>query len=277
MKLLTLFLILLASFPLFAQSRMVGAYDVVLVPAFFFGSGAHSSEWETRVTVTNVGESLATMPEPMLGRPFDIDCDPPDGDLRPFDVRALCSGYASPAGVLLYVPRALDDRDVQISARVRDITRNAQSAGTEIPVVHERDFRSTEFLLTNIPADARFRTNLRIYGGLEAFTEESRFIHPGGTVGLEIYDSDNLFTPLVSTTIELAAPEFFNGSARPIRPAYASIADLVVEFPQLRTVDEYTIRIIPYQTIVDPPREQSNWAFVTITNNETQEVTTVSP
>jgi hypothetical protein len=259
------------------QSTLVGNYEVALVPVFFFGPGAHGSNWETRVTVVGVGDDGGTMPVPMLGRPFDRDCGPPDGELEPFDVRAICSGYESPSGVLLYIPKTLAPNDVQINARVRDLVRNAESAGTEIPVARESDFRSREFLLPHIPSDPKFRANLRVYGGLETFSDEYRFVYPGGTVGIEIYDVDDRFTPLVTTTLELAAPEYVFDSSRPVRPAYASIGDLTAAFPQLRNVAEYTIRVIPYQSIIDPPREYSHWAFVTITNNETQEVTTVSP
>lgn len=259
------------------QSGLIGDYEVALVPVFFFGPGAHDSNWETRVTVVNVGDDGVTMPVPMLGRPFDEECGPPDGQLEPFDVRAICSGYASPSGLLLYVPKSLAPNEVQINARVRDLNRNAGSAGTAIPVARESDFRSRDFLLTHIPSDARFRANLRVYGGLETFSEDYRFVYPGGSVGIEIYDAENLYEPLVATSIELSEPESVDGSSRSIRPAYASIGDLTATFPQLRDVAAYTIRIIPYQSIVDPPREYSNWAFVTITNNETQEVTTVSP
>ena len=260
------------------QERLVGDYTIALVPVFFFGPGAQGSSWETRVTLVNVGDASATLPVPMLGEPFDRRCGPPDGELEPFDVRAICSGYASPSGLLLYVPKTLAAGDVQINAYVRDLNRNAQSAGTAIPVVRENEFRSRHFLLAQIRSDSRFRANLRVYGGLETFTEDYRFVHPGGSsVGIEIYDAENLLTPLASTTIELSAPENAEGSTRPVRPAYASIGDLTAAFPQLRNVAEYTIRVIPYQSIADPPHESSVWAFVTITNNETQEVTTVSP
>jgi hypothetical protein len=57
----------------------------------------------------------------------------------------------------------------------------------------------------------------------------------------------------------------------------ASIGDLTAAFPQLAAIPRYTIRIRPYQTLADPPRDLSAWGFVTITNNDTQEVTIVSP
>jgi hypothetical protein len=259
------------------KTGFVGNYEVVLVPVYFFGPGAYDSNWETRVTVVGVGERRATMPVPMLGRPFDRDCGPPDGEIDPFDVRAICSGYESPSGLLLYIPKTVAPNDVQINAHVRDLNRNAESAGTEIPVARDADFRATSFLLTHIPSDARFRANLRVYGGPETFSPDNRFIARGVPAGIEIYDAEDLSTPLVSTTLELSDPEYVFGSSHPVRPSYASIGDLTAAYPQLRDVAAYTIRVIPHQSIVDPPRDFTNWAFVTITNNETQEVTTVSP
>jgi hypothetical protein len=228
------------------------------------------------VTVNALAGS-ATMPVPLFKDPFHPGCSPGDGEIESDSTREICAAYASPSGLLLYIPRSIGDRYVQFSARIRDLSRQASSAGTAIPVVRESEFRSEDFYLVNIPSDERFRANLRVYGGLERFTEDYRFIHPGGKLGLEIYDSDDLLAPLVTTTLELSEPETIEGSSLYVRPAFASIGDLTAAFPQLRNAAEYTIRVRPFQTIADPPREYSLYAFVTITNNESQEVTTVSP
>ncbi|HEX7807498.1 MAG TPA: hypothetical protein VF608_02195, partial [Thermoanaerobaculia bacterium] len=142
---------------------------------------------------------------------------------------------------------------------------------------HESEFRSSEFLLMDIPSDERFRANLRIYGTTETYSPEYRFIHPGGPVSMKIYDSRDLSDALVSTTINLSAPEAMAGSAYLSRPGFASIGDLVATYPQLASVPAYTIRLQSYQPLADPPHEWAVWAFVTITNNETQHVTTISP
>lgn len=247
-------------------------YNVVLIPVFFFGPGAHGSQWETNVSV--LGKSGGSLPVPLFG-----SCTALDGDLTD-EIQSICEGFGSSSGLIMYVPKSVDLAELYVSARARDLNRQASSAGTEIPIARETAFRTSEFFLLDIPSDTRFRANLRVYGGMETFTPEYRFIHPGGrsAAGLEIYDSRDLDTPLVSTTIDLSTPDSIVASnPYAVHPAFSSIGDLRAAFPQLAAVPKYTIRISPHQTIVDPPREYSMWAFVSLTNNETQEVTTISP
>lgn len=282
MKRIAIALVVSLSFSLaaFAQQQNVNLndYDVLLVPVFFFGAGAHGSDWETRIDMVSSDEATADMPVPLFNEPFEETCGTPDGRIEPRFTRSVCREFASPAGLLVYVPREVDQKKVQFKARIRDLSRQATSAGTEIPVLRESDFRVEPFYLLNVPSDARFRANLRVYGGLETFSPEFRFIYPsGGVVGLEIYDSRDLLTPIVNTTLDLSAPQSIEGSGVLTQPAYVSIGDLVATYPQLANVPEYTIRIEPYQSIVDPPREESVWAFVSITNNDTEQVTTITP
>ena len=249
-------------------------YNVVLIPVFFFGPGAHGSQWETNVGVLSKSSTGGSLPVPLFG-----SCTALEGYLTD-EIQSICEGFGSSSGLIMYVPKSVDLAELYVSARARDLNRQASSAGTEIPVVRETAFRTSEFFLLDIPSDIRFRANLRVYGGMETFTSEYRFIHPGGrsAAGLEIYDSRDLHTPLVSTTIDLSAPDSIVASnPYAVHPAFSSIGDLRAAFPQLADVPKYTISITPYQTIADPPREWSMWAFVTLTNNETQEVTTISP
>ena len=270
---------LLHTVTLSAQNQPnIDDYQVLLVPVFFFGPGAHGSQWETSVSLATSQES-ASMPVPLLADP-NVGCEAPTGEIES-DLRYFpCPDYASPSGLLLYVPQTVPKEQLHVSARVRDITRAASSAGTEIPVVRESDFTAQDIVLLDIPSDARFRSNLRIYGGTMVISGTKRLMNPGGTVLLEIYDSRDLKTfppPLVQAPLKLSAPETVLGSSHFVRPAYYSIGDLVATYPQLATVPSYTIRIRTGQPLSSPPVELSTWAFVTITNNETQEVTTVSP
>jgi hypothetical protein len=169
-------------------------YRLLLVPVFFFGPGAHGSQWETSVSLASTAESgTASMPLPLLADPHD-GCGPPTGEIEVNQRYFLCSGYASPSGLFLYIPKAVETNEIHVNARVRDLTRGASSAGTEIPVVPESEFSSHDLLLLDIPSDARFRANLRIYGGTAILTPENRFINQGGpgSVSLEIHDARDL-------------------------------------------------------------------------------------
>ena len=48
------------------------------------------------------------------------------------------------------------------STRRPEPSRNAFSAGTEIPIVRENDFKN-RIVFLNVPSDSRFRVALRIY------------------------------------------------------------------------------------------------------------------
>ena len=271
--------LVLLSLPAWAQEQPdIDDYQLMLVPVFSFGPGAHGSEWETSVSVASVEED-ATMPVPLLTNNAS-ECGNLNGVISDSSVRYVCSGFASPSGLFLYVPKTLDLHQFYATSRVRDLTRQASSAGTAIPVVRESEFRATEILLLDIPSDARFRSNLRVYAGPWSITGEPRFINTiEQHVSVDIYDSRSLgvFPALASFELELSAASVIDGSPYYVRPGYASIGSLVTAFPQLANVPSYTIRIRTGQPLTSPPVTLTTWAFVTITNNDTQEVTIVTP
>ena len=81
------------------------------------------------------------------------------------------------------------DPAVHLESRLRDLSRNASSAGMEVPLVHEADFRADEINLNAIPRDARFRLTLRVYG-----------LDAGGDVTVEQFDANgNLLSAMVVT------------------------------------------------------------------------------
>jgi hypothetical protein len=270
----------LLSFPAIAQQQQpdITDYHVLLVPVFSSGPGVHGSQWETSVSVASVAENVA-MPVPLLTND-SADCGSPNGVISHHEVRTICADFASPSGLFLYVPKTFPLSQLYATSRVRDTTRQAASAGTAIPIVRPSEFHLGPILLPDIPSDARFRTNLRIYAGPSVAGGQGPFINTSPqAVSLEIFDSREIgvFPPLASAELEMSLPEVVPGSPFYVRPGYLSIADLVAQFPQLASVPRYTIRLWTDQPIVSPPVDLKTWAFVTITNNDTQEVTTVTP
>jgi hypothetical protein len=61
------------------------------------------------------------------------------------------------------------------------------------------------------------------------------------------------------------------GSSDPFEPAYASFADFPVDAGTVRV----TITVDPIITLL--PVEVPIWAFITVTNNDTQAITTITP
>jgi hypothetical protein len=140
------------------------------------------------------------------------------------------------------IPRELSD-GVTISVRVHDTTHDMDNLGVDVPAIPPSQFRKS-VVLTSLPSDPRYRMLLRIYG----------YGGPGSAI-VRIRDA-NTGALLDQTTTELV------GSS----PSYAQIA-LSASVSVPRTVEVTTAGRS------DPPI----WAFVSVTNNSTQQVTLATP
>jgi hypothetical protein len=150
------------------------------------------------------------------------------------------------AGLVLFLPRG---QEWSFASHIRDVSRDASQWGTEIPVVREGDTRRN-LVLQNVPFDPRYRLQLRIYNidGVSTQVIVRRAITPH--------------------TVSVVGP----CTAMPCnsnQPAYASV-DLRRMFPDLTGT-----QTIDVQQVVLPPLRL--WAFITVTNDETQHVTVISP
>jgi len=149
-----------------------------------------------------------------------------------------------------------DARHLATSLRVHDITRSALNLGTEIPVVRERELVTSEKLvLTNVPIDSRFRNTLRIYA-VDAADVVVTFIS-GGAFGL---------SQRIRRTVHLQAGRHL------FEPAFATLSD----FPTFVT-NSTPITVTLEQSVPDGGTPTAMWAFLSVTNNETQAITTITP
>ncbi|MHB0969207.1 MAG: hypothetical protein ACYC7A_00045 [Thermoanaerobaculia bacterium] len=154
---------------------------------------------------------------------------------------------------------------IHFTLRVQDVSRQALTWGTEIPVVRENAFRTGRISLPQVPLDARFRPMLRIY-------DVDRH---GGSVAIRFFDDDGVL--LSEESVELIVPVGNqhpdpSGPATPdfYYPAWAQVSDFVARHPQLADHDRVRIE-------VEPPAGVHFWAFISVTNNETQHVTLITP
>ncbi|HKO57813.1 MAG TPA: hypothetical protein VJ276_18235 [Thermoanaerobaculia bacterium] len=160
-----------------------------------------------------------------------------------------------PPGQFLYVTHAAADR-VRFSIRVRDVAHEDTNWGTEIPVVRDDQYFGQTFSLLGIPTDARFRQSLRIY---ESALEGK------GRVEVKVFPmSDG--PPLGTAVLDLPSQEPFI-----YNPGNAEILSLSDAFPAIRGAGNVRVEITP---LTDGG---AVWAFVSITNNETQQVSLVTP
>ncbi|MFL6246372.1 MAG: IPT/TIG domain-containing protein [Thermoanaerobaculia bacterium] len=245
------------------------AYEKVLFPVFFFGSGAHGSQWATRISVYNAGQSTVTVPNPVFfGDPIcpaGCGCGPL-ATIPPGATGELCGQFADPAGLMFYAPEVAAS-DLHYHARAFDTSRATENAGTEIPTVREHEFRTDPIVLLNLPLDDRFRLGLRIYNPDQ---------HDGAQVKMQVLSVDNgaIFgerTFTLDYPIVTILPDPW-----PNRPAYVNIGNLHTIVREILgtsagSVPRFHIKLTPVTAGI------RFWAFATITNNETQLITTVSP
>lgn len=236
------------------------AFDPLLFPIFLPPiPGAHGSEFRTTARLWN---KSATETITLYG--YDRTCsliDPPIGPetpmaLAPRDKQALrlwpeCS---STVGRLLYVPKG--DHNVAASLRVWETSRQAENHGVEIPVARIEDFSTDSIALVDVPTDPKFRLTLRVYGRNRGETLVNLWYGSGsGTCCADTWNSlqlpmqagRNIFEPSYAVFTDFDPAEGF--------PPFPETINVLVQ-----SHDGHPI-----------------WAFLTVTNNETQHITTITP
>jgi hypothetical protein len=163
---------------------------------------------------------------------------------------------------------------VTFHLRAHDISRDASTFGTSVPVVREKDVYTGRLQLIDIPVGGDFRSALRVYDW-DSNTKVPRVVR------LRIYEVCLYATPdwylgkcndeaLVDTTLDLP-----NGGeesyTNPDHPGFAMIGDLAAAFPQLVGPSRVRIDLDPVTS------DLRFWAFASTTHNETQQVTVIAP
>ena len=231
-------------------------YEPVLFPIFtppVFGQGG--SEFRTSAEFWNRGS------QPVTFFGFDTTCtliDPPLSPDNPFTLaprqeQALnlwpeCSFFT---GKLFLVPKG--DKSLAASLRVWEVTKQGQNHGVEIPVVRRQDFDEESIALVSVPTDPKFRLTLRIYG-LNQGQQRVNISFAGRTVQVPMYWGNSPFTPSYTDYTDFSP---LPGQTLP------ELLNVLVEVPRGPGG-----AVIPGTPI---------WAFITVTNNETQAITTVTP
>lgn len=213
----------------------------LLVPIALSAAGALGTSWKSELVAYNGNSGSLAFGDTAVSAFSSsvLSLTPPPGN----------------SGVFVYVPKALAG-NTTMNLRVHDTTRDADGWGVEIPVVVETQFRDP-VVLTGIPNDSRFRTLLRVYSFSGA---------PGQAM---VTLRDDVTGELLDTrTVNLQSGHAPAPGAAPDAPAYAQLSFDPFGAAHTRLRAEVT------GTDHDGP---PLWAFVSITNNVTQQVTTVTP
>jgi hypothetical protein len=240
--------------------------------------GAFGSQWKTDLGLTNEGTSpMWVYPIEFLGILCEpIDCATPYTQL-PAGLTTRSTVYyfgrGSPPsnGVVLHAEEQFAD-SLRVSLRVHDLSRQDKSWGATIPVVPESRFAQSVSLLALPGQEPSFRVNVRIYS-LTIDSPVQINVRAFATSPFFSFDPTAQDIVLGSQTLSLASPIPGSGIGTPpagSAPSYLFIGDLKPIIGSA-TPPFYRLEIssaTPNVTI---------WAFATITNNDTQEVTVVPP
>lgn len=253
------FLVLLFCFLLSAGTAAADPWIKVLIPIYFEEEvpGAFGSRWVMEL----YGYNAAGVHQRFTAH-WNRDCDTPSqcGDfIAPgefFNAQAYLDTSLPGQPIFAYINTAVTGVDVSkhlmLSLRTRDVSREAEGFGTSIPIVREEDTFTNGWSIgfPNIPAGPNYRQKLRIYD----------FDYEGGrSVTIEVVDG----LQKVATRTLTFPYRVLNG-----RPGYLHL-DLDT-LPELAGRERLNV-------IVRTPKQGHFWAFVSVTNNATQQVTTLFP
>lgn len=222
----------------------------ILVPILYSGPGAFGSRWVTEASVVS-------------RNPFDWHrfrpcstalCGTAVGSQNPASLVTMFG--QRPNGLLLFV-----DRDagaaLHFGTIIRDVSRDG-THGTEVPIVRESELLTGYVRLPNVTLDPSYRATLRIYGVDGVLENVYVDAHAPGRAPLT-WSIERLPSPCSAVPCDSDEPAFV-------------AVDLTAEFRALAGAGPVSIGIEPDQY---SPRRY--WAFISVTHNETQRVTVITP
>lgn len=253
---------------LIAGSSAAQTFEKVLIPVWANGEvpGAFGSRWVTELSVfSRQGRSSVVGLVPL---PCNLTCVPTG--LTPG--QTIAGNLGNRRGPALLV--ALRDEDLgeslSFQLRVRDLSRQSENWGTEIPVVRERNARLKVVELLDVPVEQEFRHNLRIYDfdaqaqaevrvRLYAYTPQEWDPDPPGPVPTDrlVYENTARFKHEITLDPRLQVGYIelnFLSTLATFRPGERMRVEITPVTPALRF-----------------------WGFLTITNNNTQQISTITP
>jgi hypothetical protein len=238
-----------------AFARFLVPFHVASLP------GGYGSRWQSETWVHYSGTASTTIIPHLLC--FSV-C-PLGGPLEPnWGSVPFRPAMTFPELALLVHVEQEHAGDVVFASRVRELSRSADSAGTEVPVIREADMSASTLRLLNVPIRPELRDMLRIYAlpDLQDIQVDVRYFH-------QFQDGDELVVALLrQDRIRLRIPPPL-GEYR-LHPAVAEVGDLQA-VRELAPEHAIWIEVAP----VTP--DARIWAFVSVTNNETQQVTLITP
>lgn len=221
-------------------------FEPVVLPALVTGAGAFGSQWSTEASLFNDNDTAL----PVTSTLFNVLCFP-ICDTRPQPHSTVTMAGNAPFGAVFYAARPYAPR-LFFDVLARDLSRQSEALGTEIPVARERDLYDRPLNILLVPTDPRYRVALRIFRTDGA---------PAVSFNIfSLYDGTHLEGGQLLLTAPTSNPMFTS----------RVIGDLVQMFPKIAGKG-------PLRIEIGQPSSRAGWALVSVTNNETQHVTVIAP
>jgi hypothetical protein len=265
-------LLLVASGSLFPSGAVAqGSFERILIPVYVPEPlpGAHGSLWVSEFVAFN-GTSQP------VSFVFADDICPvtcpfqalPPGEVVHHTLRPITDSV----GRFYHLSREAAD-GISLNLRIRDLSRQRETWGTEIPVVRERDFLNERSVLVNVPIASRFRSMLRVY---DVDASGTAFAHVRIIGAPEGQPDQLLYETLLPLPVEESERNVYNDISAPV-PFRPGIGTLLLD-PILEELFGSQMTDLVTRIEISPAGGNFRfWAFVSVTNNETQHVTTITP
>ena len=226
--------------------------------------GAFGSQWRTSTLVVNDSDRTLRIDVPRFN-PFG---QPPFVaqfvDLEPHATYDLPLFASYP--LVVRIPRAFAEQ-IAFQTRVYDESRATLNFGTHVPSVREQEFHRSRIVIAGVPTADPFRATLRIYSPdrnprtfhVTLLTQPEQGALPAGGAPVQ---RGTVITELQASTQFTDA----NWASLPYSVPYSQL-----QLPPLGRAH--------VQVVIEPVDDGAApfWAFVSITNNETQHVTVLTP
>ena len=219
-------------------------FEPVLLPVLDSGSGVFGSSWATEAI-------MSRDPTYYVASAASWDGHETDGFQR-----LPARGF--PRGAIVHVPRR-DSEMTHFALRLRELSRNPDAYGTELPVVREKDFVGPRMSLYDVPIGPNVRSKLRLYSLDPPEGEEGEVSVAFLRAGTNRY--------VQSWGFSWTRPPCTYESCM---PAYAELDLGTLSWnPEIRAGGRFDLSF--WTNYADA------WAFITVVDNATQAVSVVSP
>lgn len=230
-------------------------------------AGAFGALWKTELWVRNRATTAVYI------FPYDSGCRlsncgpiPPTLPGSTFQPRVgKWQGSGNIQGQFLHVENGYEDQ-VSVQLRVRNLRDEQNGFGTELPVISEDEFQSKAIVLLDLPVRPGYRTMLRTYS-LDPVDVPAVIIRVYGL-------SEEWHFPLPTSPL----PQLLSEQRHELEAPPSTIRRFVPDYLQIELDqaafapwDRVMLEIIP------ATEGMRIWSFASVTNNATQQITTITP